>query len=136
MNDDGTVNSLKKHYYVQYTSPEIYTNHGRIEYSVDYWSLGIIIFKMLTGSFPFKTIEKVTNNHIDDHPKWKSLKSIELKQLVKSLLEKDQFKRLGSLKNAKKIKQDPFFATINWDKLERGQLEPPFKPIVVKFFIF
>ena len=40
-------------------------------------------------------------------------------------------KRLGgSEKDAKEIKEHPFFIRINWKDIEERKLEPPFKPTV------
>lgn len=48
------------------------------------------------------------------------------------LLEKDVTIRLGSMGGPEgDIKYHPFFDEINWDKLERRELDPPFKPQVV-----
>lgn len=52
------------------------------------------------------------------------------------LLEKDSSKRLGNRYcPAGDIKEQPFFHQIDWDKLERRQLEAPFKPKVVSIYI-
>ena len=49
------------------------------------------------------------------------------------LLERDPEKRLGCLEDkGQPIRRHPFFAPIEWAKLESGQLEPPFKPKVVR----
>jgi len=44
------------------------------------------------------------------------------------LLQKDVTKRLGVASN---IKDHSFFASIDFDRLEKRQIEPPFKPKVV-----
>ncbi|KAG7233135.1 hypothetical protein INR49_007431, partial [Caranx melampygus] len=43
------------------------------------------------------------------------------------LFERDPTRRLGIVGN---IRQHPFFKTINWQALERREVEPPFKPKV------
>lgn len=49
------------------------------------------------------------------------------------LLEKDPQKRLGTPGcSAGDIIDQPFFKNINWDKLDRKEIEPPFKPKVVR----
>jgi hypothetical protein len=47
--------------------------------------------------------------------------SNEAKQLIEKILAK----------NYKNIKNDSFFKTINWTKLQNGLLTPPFKPDIV-----
>ncbi len=50
------------------------------------------------------------------------------------LLEKDPQKRLGTPGcSAGDIIDQPFFKSINWDRLDRKDIEPPFKPKVVSF---
>lgn len=49
------------------------------------------------------------------------------------LLEKDPQKRLGTPGcSAGDIIDQPFFKSINWDRLDRKEIEPPFKPKVVR----
>ena len=87
---------------------------------------------MFTRKLPFLNKQSILN---DEVPGLQELEiSSEAKELILSLLNKDLFKRLGSLKNPKKIKEEPFFREINWEKLENGEIEPPFKPIVVNIF--
>jgi hypothetical protein len=50
------------------------------------------------------------------------------------LLNRDPEKRLGSgLYGTQNIKNHPFFAKVNWDKLYKRQIEPPYKPHLVRF---
>ena len=47
------------------------------------------------------------------------------------LLEKAHSNRLGSSgPGCEDIRVHPFFKTVNWNHLEKGILEPPFKPNV------
>lgn len=57
--------------------------------------------------------------------------SVEAKSLLQGLLDKDPVRRLGaSEEDASEIKRHPWFAKINWDKLVKKQIEPPYKPMV------
>lgn len=47
----------------------------------------------------------------------------------RQLFERDPTRRLGIVGN---IRLHPFFKTINWQALERREVEPPFKPKVVR----
>jgi len=50
------------------------------------------------------------------------------------LLDKDASKRLGSLEanhSAEDVIRHPFFSSMDWCKLERRELEPPYMPRVV-----
>ena len=57
--------------------------------------------------------------------------SKEARSIFLSLLERDPDKRLGSSsKDAEEIKKHEFFKDIDWKKLLKKQLKPPFKPKV------
>ena len=56
------------------------------------------------------------------------------RSLINGLLEKTPVKRLGGKQNIP-IRSHPFFGEIDWNLLENGQVEPPFKPKVVSWII-
>ncbi len=57
----------------------------------------------------------------------------ETKAILVLLLEKDPQKRLGTPGClGGEICDQPFFKTIDWDRLDRKEIEPPFKPKVVR----
>ena len=59
----------------------------------------------------------------------------ETKGILVLLLEKDPQKRIGTPTCAAgEICDHPFFKTIDWDRLDRKDVEPPFKPKVVRTF--
>ena len=39
--------------------------------------------------------------------------------------------RLGCIEEREPIRQHPFYSSIDWVKLEKGQIPPPFRPAVV-----
>lgn len=131
---------------VEYMAPEILmrTGHGK---AVDWWSLGALMYDMLTGSPPFtstnrkKTIEKILKSKLNFPPYLTN----EARNLMKKLLKKNPEERLGGGKDdsrpikllkkigvgkddASPIKQHPFFRHINWKDLAERKIEPPFKP--------
>jgi serine/threonine protein kinase len=127
--DTGTVHAscgdINKY---EYHPPEIFINN-RVEHSADFWALGISIYKMLTGNFPFLTRESIKNEEI---PNLQQLEiSDEAKEFIRNLLNKNQFERLGSRKNPNHVKNASFFNEIVWEKIEKCEIDPPFKPIVV-----
>eukprot|EP00644_Phytophthora_capsici_P009802 jgi/Phyca11/12359/fgenesh1_pm.PHYCAscaffold_108_\ len=114
----------------EYLAPEILnrSGHGR---AVDWWSLGALLYEMLTGLPPFycrdrdRLFEKIRKGDLS-FPKYLSPNA---KDLLKKLLERDPTQRLGTgPTDAGEIKNHPFFAEIKWDALATGQLPPPWRP--------
>eukprot|EP00824_Muranothrix_gubernata_P020325 TRINITY_DN40660_c0_g1_i1.p1 TRINITY_DN40660_c0_g1~~TRINITY_DN40660_c0_g1_i1.p1 ORF type:complete len:370 (-),score=61.99 TRINITY_DN40660_c0_g1_i1:38-1147(-) len=114
----------------EYLAPEILkrTGHGR---AVDWWSLGAIIFEMLTGLPPFytKDREKLFYNIKFAELKYPNYVSAVCKDLLSKLFIKDPEQRAGGGANgASDIKQHPWFIKIDWEALENKGIKPPFKP--------
>ena len=131
---------------LQYIAPEIITGEGYNE-SVDWWSLGIIMYEMLTGKLPFKfnfdSQEEQEQNDLniyDKKIKFPSWIEENAKDLINKLLNKNPEKRIGSGKEgAENIKKHPFFSDIDWNKALNKELRPPFIPKIenetdIKYF--
>lgn len=57
--------------------------------------------------------------------------SPEASSILSKFLEKETSKRLGHGDDGiLHIKKHPFFAELDWEKMERKEIEPPFKPSV------
>ena len=131
---------------LQYIAPEIISGEGYNE-SVDWWSLGIIMYEMLTGKLPFKfnfdnqeEQEQNDLNIYDKKIKFPSWIEENAKDLINKLLNKNPEKRIGSGKEgAENIKKHPFFSDIDWNKALNKELRPPFIPKIenetdIKYF--
>jgi serine/threonine protein kinase len=114
----------------EYLAPEILnrSGHGR---AVDWWSLGALLYEMLTGLPPFycrdrdRLFEKIRKGDLS-FPKYLS---VQAKDLLTKLLERDPTKRLGTgPDDAREIKNHAFFAEIQWDALALGQVPVPWRP--------
>ncbi|XP_062237306.1 cGMP-dependent protein kinase 2 [Platichthys flesus] len=115
----------------EYVAPEIILNKGH-NFSVDFWSLGILVFELLTGSPPFsgsdqmmtytfilKGIEKM------DFPKKVSKRP---EDLIRKLCRRNPSERLGNLKNGiTDIKKHRWFNGFNWEGLKARTLSSPLK---------
>ncbi|KAE8673913.1 Serine/threonine-protein kinase AtPK1/AtPK6 [Hibiscus syriacus] len=93
---------------VEYMAPEIITGKGHGK-AADWWSVGVLLFEMLTGKPPFTGNREKTQQKI--------------------LLHKDPSKHLGSgPTGSEEIKRCKWLKTINWRKLEAREIQPSFRP--------
>ena len=117
----------------EYLAPEILFEK---EYGigVDWWSLGVIIYEMISGYLPFKILpdEKITKNVYKQKIKMFNHFSYNAKNLIKKLLEINPKKRIGY----EQIIKHEFFKGINWGDIERKEVDPPFIPVIDKNNIF
>lgn len=103
---------------IEYMSPEIITKVGH-NHAADFWSLGTILFDMVTGKPPFvadnkkSTIDKILNGRVY----FPGHVSNEAKVCIRGLLKKDPSKRLGCFGTAA-IKKQKFFGHLNWTDVE------------------
>lgn len=115
-----------------YVAPEIILQKGHNK-TVDIWCLGIILYEMIYGIPPFynKQQNVMLNNIIKKNASFPRMIEIsnELEDLISRCLCKQPNKRIGA-ENISKIKEHPWFSDIDWDKMEKQQLEAPIKPEV------
>ncbi|XP_041964574.1 ribosomal protein S6 kinase beta-2-like isoform X2 [Alosa alosa] len=115
---------------IEYMAPEILTRTGHNR-AVDWWSLGALMYDMMTGSPPFtgenrkRTIDKILKCKLNLPP----YLTPDARDMIKKLLKKSPSQRLGSSKaDCEDIKKHPFFRHVNWDDLLNKSIEPPYKP--------
>mmetsp|Transcript_16722 Transcript_16722/g.42757 ORF Transcript_16722/g.42757 Transcript_16722/m.42757 type:complete len:427 (-) Transcript_16722:55-1335(-) len=114
----------------EYLAPEVLKGQGH-GCAVDWWSLGTLIYEMLTGLPPFysQNINIMYQKILSGELRFPSYVSGDAQSLLEGFLQRDVDSRLGA-KNSEDIMKHPFFKTIDWDKLYRKEVEPPFKPEV------
>ncbi|KAL6111511.1 prkcd [Pungitius sinensis] len=111
-----------------YIAPEILLGQ-KYSFSVDWWSFGVLLYEMLIGQSPFhgddedELFESIRMD-TPHYPRWINK---EAEDLLERLFERDPTRRLGIVGN---IRSHPLFNNINWQALERREIEPPFKPKV------
>lgn len=116
----------------EFLAPEVLTDVSYTR-AVDWWGLGVLIYEMLVGESPFPgdDEEEVFDSIVNDDVRYPRFLSSEAISIMRKLLRRNPEKRLGaSERDAEDIKKQPFFRRINWEKLYRKELSPPFKPIL------
>jgi len=114
----------------EYLSPEILDRKGH-GFAVDWWSLGALLYEMLTTLPPFysENREELFRNIRSGVLKYPRTLSPAACSLLKGLLTKDPKIRLGSgPTDAEEIKSHEFFREIDWQKLKARDVKPPWKP--------
>ena len=135
MIDFGTAKILKDYTSTiigtpHYIAPEILQGKG-YSLSCDFWSLGICMFEIFYGIYPFgnnanevidiyKEVLKKNLVFPSENNKYATVNSF-----IRVLLSKKVNERLC---NVSKLKQKPFFEGFEFNKLNDFQLEPPYKP--------
>lgn len=117
---------------IEYMAPEILTRSGHGK-AVDWWSLGALMFDMLTGLPPFtaenrkKTIETILKGKLS----LPAYLTPDARDLIRRLMKRQVSQRLGSGPNdAEAVRGHPFFKLVNWVDVIGRRLEPPIKPLL------
>ena len=108
-------------------APEILTRNGHGK-AVDWWSLGALMYDMLTGAPPFtagdrkKTIEKILKGKLCLPP----YLTPDARDLIRKFLKRQVSQRLGAGPgDADAIRAHPYFKHINWADVINRKLKPP-----------
>lgn len=117
--------------------------------AVDWWSLGVTMYKLLTGVKPFDNDNAITSyleskmsffapGGVHYSPEYLMLfrdiyipdyMSPNAADLINGLLDVNENTRLGAgVTGLHKLKKHPFFEGIEWERLEQKHLIPPFIP--------
>uniref|UniRef100_A0AAR2IPH5 non-specific serine/threonine protein kinase n=1 Tax=Pygocentrus nattereri TaxID=42514 RepID=A0AAR2IPH5_PYGNA len=115
---------------VEYMAPEVVNRRGHT-HSADWWSYGVLMFEMLTGMLPFQGKDRKETMTMILKAKlgMPQFLSSEAQSLLRNLFKRNPGNRLGAGPDGvEEIKRHPFFSTIDWNKLFRREVTPPFKP--------
>lgn len=115
-----------------YIAAEIIQTKGYNK-SVDWWSLGILIYEMLAGFTPFydSNTLKTYDNILNANLKFPSSKNFtpDIIDLLSKLINRDLTQRLGNLQNGvEDIKNHVWFQEVNWHKMLKKNIETPYEP--------
>jgi len=114
-----------------YLPPEVIRNnkYGR---AVDWWSLGVVMYELLTGQLPFYSEERKVMFRLIVTEKVRYPRSIiagDTREILSRLLVKNPDRRLGAgPSDAEEIMEHPYFSSIDWNELVKKRIIPPFKP--------
>jgi serine/threonine protein kinase len=119
---------------LEYMAPEMLKGqpYGK---GADWWSLGILIYDMLTGNPPWMSANNsaLQKKILTQKLRLPTYLSREAASIIRQLLNRDAKKRLGSGKNgARDIKAHAFFKTVPWKKMLNKEVDPPFRPRIEK----
>jgi cGMP-dependent protein kinase len=118
----------------EYVAPEVILNKGH-DISADYWSLGVLMFELLTGTPPFTGADPMKTYNII----LKGIDAIDFPRnitrnamaLIKKLCRDNPAERLGYQKGGiSEIQKHKWFDGFNWEGLVNRTLTPPILPRV------
>lgn len=116
-----------------YLAPEVVSNKGYNK-SVDWWSLGILIYEMLCGYTPFwdsGSPMRIYENILKGKVKYPAYVNADAQNLLERLITADLTKRLGNLYGGPTdVKNHPWFSEVTWDRLARKDIDAPYTPPV------
>lgn len=114
----------------EYLAPELLLGQGYTKV-VDWWTLGVLLYEMLTGLPPFydENVQEMYRKILEDTLRFPDDIDRDARHLLTALLTRDPAKRMG-FSGPAEIKTHPFFRDIDWRKLMAKKIQPPFKPSV------
>ncbi|PYI22034.1 serine/threonine-protein kinase gad8 [Aspergillus japonicus CBS 114.51] len=117
----------------EYLAPELLLGNGYTK-TVDWWTLGVLLYEMLTGLPPFydENTNDMYRKILQEPLTFPSTDIVPpaARDLLTRLLDRDPQRRLGA-NGAAEIKSHHFFANIDWRKLLQRKYEPSFRPNVL-----
>lgn len=120
---------------IEYMAPEIIRSKAGHGKAVDWWSLGILLFELLTGASPFtlegerNTQAEVSRRILKCSPPFPPRIGPVAQDLLQRLLCKDPKKRLGAgPQGAQEVKSHLFFQGLDWVALAARKIPAPFRP--------
>jgi len=111
----------------EYLAPEVLRGVGH-SYAVDWWSLGTLVYEMITGLPPFYSDDKpkMYSKILNDDLIFPQEMSEDACDFLIGLLEKDPEDRM----TPPEIQDHPWFKGFDWEALIQKRLKPPWKPCV------
>jgi len=114
----------------EYLAPEVLDGKAYTK-AVDWWSVGTLIFEMLTGLPPFycEDVQKMYSMKMTAELTIPDYVEDDAQDIIHKFLDRNPDTRLRDIEE---IKRHRWFAGIDWDKLLLKEIEPPYIPHVDK----
>ena len=117
-----------------YMAPETLFSNDQ-DYSIDFYSLGIISYECLIGQRPYEgNSSQEVKQFLNENNNFGIKKDGKISELclnlINGLLEKNPKNRLGSQRGIIELKEDLFFKGFNWDYLKRRKYVSPIIQII------
>ncbi|UJR38442.1 hypothetical protein I4U23_031110 [Adineta vaga] len=120
---------------IEYMAPEVVKGgDAGHDFTVDWWSLGVLTFELLTGASPFtvdghqNTQPEISKRIVKNQPFIPHHISKVAKDFILKLLVKNPKRRLGA-KGLEDLKRHPFFGPdLDWDAIAQKRVQAPIKP--------
>lgn len=116
----------------EYLAPEIHLGQC-YSYAVDLWSLGTIVYEMLTGIIPFwaDNYYEMQQRVLHDQLQFPSGFCPTTAKFISGLLVRDPAMRLGAgTDGPEEIRNHPYFADISWSDVYHKRIPPPYVPVL------
>jgi len=112
----------------EYLAPEVLDGKDYNK-AVDWWSLGTLIYEMLTGLPPFydEDVQKMYNLKMTAELTIPDYVDDKAKDIMRKFLDRNPSTRM---QDADAIKAHPYFKGLDWDKMYRREIPPPYIPSV------
>ncbi|KAH8827585.1 kinase-like domain-containing protein [Flagelloscypha sp. PMI_526] len=110
----------------EYIAPELLESQGYTK-TVDWWTLGVLLYEMMTGLPPFydENVNTMYQRILTDPLTFPPDMPSDAKSVMTGLLIRDPSRRLGA-NGAEDIKRHPFFSKhIDWQRLLAKKIPPP-----------
>jgi serine/threonine protein kinase len=117
-------------------APEILDARIKYDKSVDYWSLGVMIYDMITGAPPFtgSNRKKIMEAVLKKKPFFPKYMTAAARDICTKLLKKTPHVRLGNGSGGiLDIQNHAFFKKTNWDRVFKRLEKPPYTPAFVRY---